>query len=277
MPVCKLAISDAASSFHAARVLLALCAHRGPLTASWLASKGLYFVIYGEAKRLARERRVQAGLPQTLDAVDHFVCAGASGAGVSMLTNPVWVIKTRMAIGGGAEGSGAARGAGLAAMTRAMRSVWAREGIRGLYAGLGPSLLLASHGSVQFVAYEQMKRWAADDNEHASLADSGAAAAQLGGLTVAAMGAASKFAAMATTYPFSTVRARLQQAHEGGERAKYGGLVSAARVIAAKEGPAGFFKGFAPSALRLLPASAVTFTVYEGVLGALQSAGGGER
>ena len=44
-------------------------------------------------------------------------------------------------------------------MLDALTSVAREEGVRGLYAGVSMGLLSVSHGSLQFVAYEHMKRY----------------------------------------------------------------------------------------------------------------------
>ena len=47
------------------------------------------------------------------------------------------------------------------------------------------------------------------------------------------------------------------------------------RSIVRKEGLRGFYKGMVPNLMRTMPQSAVTFVVYEGILGALKHLGGG--
>lgn len=43
-------------------------------------------------------------------------------------------------------------------------------------------------------------------------------------------------------------------------------LVSATRKIWRHEGPAGFFKGVIPNAVRVAPGAAITFVVYESIM-----------
>eukprot|EP00793_Prasinoderma_coloniale_P000561 PRCOL_00003709-RA len=229
-------------------------------------SWGLYFGAYGEAKRrvaAARDCR-----PAALGAADHVACAAASGALVSLATNPLWVVKTRMALGAKALSTAAADGAaahppalGLRALAAELRAVAAKEGVAGLYSGLAPSLALVSHGAVQFAAYEHLKRAAQ------RLSD----VARLSPASYAALGAASKLCAMGVTYPLGTLRSRLQQQALGGrERAKYERTaLQAARRILAVEGPGGFYKGCTAAAMRVVPAAATTFVVYELALDAL--------
>lgn len=39
----------------------------------------------------------------------------------------------------------------------AVRSVYAKDGMVGFYRGIGPALLLCSHGAIQIMAYEELK------------------------------------------------------------------------------------------------------------------------
>ena len=263
-------------------------------------SWGLYFGAYGEAKR--RVAAARDCHPAALGAADHVACAAASGALVSLATNPLWVVKTRMALGAKALSTAAADGAaahppalGLRALAAELRAVAAKEGVAGLYSGLAPSLALVSHGAVQFAAYEHLKRAAqrlsaaAEAGGDAGGGGAGGGGAQGGGAqgggaqgggedvarlspaSYAALGAASKLCAMGVTYPLGTLRSRLQQQALGGrERAKYERTaLQAARRILAVEGPGGFYKGCTAAAMRVVPAAATTFVVYELALDAL--------
>ena len=82
--------------------------------------------------------------------------------------------------------------------------------------------------------------------------------------------------ASTVTYPLQVVKARLQQRSEiveltaEGEvrvvKREYSGIRTALAKILEKEGPAGFFKGCIPNAVRVAPSAAVTFVVYEAVM-----------
>jgi hypothetical protein len=39
----------------------------------------------------------------------------------------------------------------------AVRSIYMREGLVGFYRGIGPALLLCSHGAIQILSYEELK------------------------------------------------------------------------------------------------------------------------
>jgi solute carrier family 25 folate transporter 32 len=111
------------------------------------------------------------GGEQRLPALWNLVSAAQSGAVVCVLTNPLWLVKTRLALqqaapAAVAAGAAAAAAAAAAATTarpyRGMLDALARigreEGLRGYYKGLAPSLLLqTTHGAVQFAVYEELK------------------------------------------------------------------------------------------------------------------------
>lgn len=59
------------------------------------------------------------------------------------------------------------------------------------------------------------------------------------------------------------VRSRLQQQQAAGRAVYYKDSWTTLRLILRREGPGGLYKGFAPSVLKVMPASAITLLVYE--------------
>jgi solute carrier family 25 folate transporter 32 len=75
------------------------------------------------------------------------------GALTAVVTNPFWVIKTRMCTTKkSAPGS-------YQSLIGGLTSLFRTEGIQGLYRGIVPALFGVSHGAIQFMAYEQLKYW----------------------------------------------------------------------------------------------------------------------
>jgi solute carrier family 25 folate transporter 32 len=73
----------------------------------------------------------------------------------------------------------------------------------------------------------------------------------------------SKLVAGAATYPLQVLRSRLQQ-HDA--EAQFGrGVTGVVRRLWREEGVRGFYRGVMPGVVRVLPATWVTFLVYENV------------
>lgn len=82
----------------------------------------------------------------------HMLAAAESGALTLLLTNPIWVVKTRLCLQCDSASSAEYRG-----MVHALAEIYRTEGIRGLYRGFVPGMLGVSHGAIQFMTYEEMK------------------------------------------------------------------------------------------------------------------------
>ncbi|KAL8400488.1 hypothetical protein RB594_000760 [Gaeumannomyces avenae] len=205
---------------------------------------------------------------QQLTPADYFASSALAGAGVQVLTNPVWVLKTRMLSSD--RGSAGA----YPSMREGAARIWRGEGAAGFYRGLGISLLGVSHGAVQFAVYEPAKRVYLDrgrrrrrppggGRDYDGDGDGDAAATATSNEATVVISTAAKLTAGAATYPYQVLRSRLQNYDA---EARFGrGIAGVARRLWREEGLGGFYRGLVPGVVRVLPATWVTFLVYENV------------
>jgi solute carrier family 25 (mitochondrial folate transporter), member 32 len=99
-----------------------------------------------------------------LSSAEFLAASGIAGVATAVCTNPIWVVKTRMLITDRSSmdsyksllGRNPSR---IAIMADGIRQIFRTEGVRGFYSGLTPSLIGVSHGAVQFMFYEELKKW----------------------------------------------------------------------------------------------------------------------
>ncbi|KAK6541782.1 hypothetical protein TWF694_007566 [Orbilia ellipsospora] len=244
-------------------------------TASW----GLYFLWYDQFKKRAAKYRGTRG--QDLTSLDYLLTSGAAGVASAALTNPLWVVKTRM-LTSGSRTPGAYRD-----LTDGLYRIATEEGFRGLFRGFLPSLFGVLQAAIQFMAYENLKIWRASsrmqslDSQHrespAAVAGRPSrdtigheryrqpALSQLPALSNSdymVLSASSKVFAGALTYPYQVIRSRLQT-HDAAT--VYSSARNAVFQTWQSQGLAGFYRGLGPNLVRVLPATCITFVVYENV------------
>lgn len=183
------------------------------------------------------------------------------GVLTTILTNPIWVIKTRM-LSTGAHVPGA-----YPSMISGLRQIYRTEGFSGFYQGLVPAMFGVSHGALQFMAYEELKRYRTRMTQPSSpdglTNPTDTPPAQLKALSnidYLVLSGLSKIFAGCATYPYQVLRARLQTYDA---RGTYKGVRDAFVQTLRTEGLAGFYKGLGPNLVRVLPSTWVTFLVYE--------------
>jgi solute carrier family 25 folate transporter 32 len=205
------------------------------------ASWGLYFYFYEHCKQIVYERYKDAG--------SYGVLASGVAAGMCtvLLTNPIWLLKTRMQL----ERSSQRMYVGLLpSIFRILRE----EGMRGLYRGIIPALFLTTHGGVQFAIYEKLK----DMNTARRHGAKGEPQEFL------VMGGVSKVVATIATYPAQVVKTRMQQ-RKYDASSLYSRTFTTIGTIVHNERLPGLYKGLGPTLWRVAPQSAVMLTVYEEV------------
>jgi len=205
------------------------------------AAWGLYFFFYNAFKS-----SLQGGnRNKQLSATSHLLAASSSGVITLTLTNPIWVVKTRLCLQPSVSGSK------YSGFIDALVKIGRQEGLRGLYAGFVPGLFGVSHGTVQFMAYEELKN--SYHNYHNQDITT-----KLGTIEYLSFAALSKFLAAFITYPYQVVRTRLQNTES-----RYSGSIDCVKKIYNLEGGIGFYKGLTPNLIRVVPATMITFVVYE--------------
>ena len=212
---------------------------------------GLYFFGFNSLKTWIQEIK---GV-QVLGAKEHLLAGMIAGCGTLSVTNPIWVVKTRMCLQYSSSVD-ALKKEHYTGVIDGLIKLYRHEGIQGLYKGFVPGLLGVSHGAFQFMAYEELKKW------HSSYTGK-PIKEKLGPAEYVTMAALSKIFAVSVTYPYQVVRSRLQDAQSA---AKYDGIIDLIKKVSQNEGFCGFYKGITPSILRVTPACCITFLVYENLI-----------
>jgi len=215
---------------------------------------GSFFLFKSQAERALLWNKSQAhdGLllhdNYRLAPAEFFVASALAGSATVVLTNPIWVLKTRLL-----STDRTAANAYSGFISGSLR-LWREEGLRGFYRGLGASLLGVSHGAVQFSVYEPVKRIYLGHRPTSSKLDNDA---------TVVISTLAKIVAGAVTYPHQVIRSRMQN-HEA--EARFGkGIMGVVSRTWREEGPRGFYRGVVLGMVRVMPATWVTFLVYENV------------
>jgi len=101
-----------------------------------------------------------------LTSVDYLTASSLSGLLSAIITNPIWVVKTRLQLSASdrlptvvasstvASSPGSFFGGSVSTISQIARE----EGIRGFYKGLSASYLGVTESTIQWVLYERLKR-----------------------------------------------------------------------------------------------------------------------
>ncbi|KAI8817942.1 mitochondrial carrier domain-containing protein [Fimicolochytrium jonesii] len=235
----------------------------GPNLVGVVPARAIYFATYSQGKHFYTQMNKGRETP-----VVHMLSAATAGIATGSVTNPIWLIKTRMQLQ--SERKDLAAHQRYRNSFHCLTTVVREEGVRALYRGLSASFLGIGESTLQFVTYEYLKKtWVEDrkarrlallspeERKEASLSNSPADWLD----TFAAAGVA-KFGAAIVTYPHEVLRTRLRQTPENGI-VKYTGLVQSAKLIYKEEGMAALYGGMTAHLMRVVPNAAIMFFCYE--------------
>lgn len=269
----------------------------GPMLLGYLPTWAVYMAVYDGS----REYFYTHGYDER-DSDKWFARVYASitaGACSTVITNPIWVIKTRLMSQVSRTATDGARTPWHYTNTfDAARKMYRAEGLGAFYSGLAPALLGLTHVAIQFPLYEYFKEEFTGTEMGAS--EHGEAGKNTFGILAATF--LSKICATSATYPHEVLRTRLQTqqrvhieyTHNGvgpshhsqsipnaskriantdgvPYQPRYRGVLSTCRIILQEEGWRAFYNGMGTNMIRAIPAAMTTMLTFESIKGAIGS------
>lgn len=169
-----------------------------------------------------------------LSTVESMIAGAIAGSATVIITNPIWVVNTRMTTRKqekkGDEEAGEAKAPAKAPGTiGTLLSMLKTEGPQAFFAGVVPALVLVINPILQYTLFEQLKNSVERRRKVTP--------------TIAFfLGALGKLFATSITYPYITVKSRMHVAGNGDKE----GMMAAIRRVIKEEGYAGLYKGLSP-------------------------------
>jgi adenine nucleotide transporter 17 len=186
---------------------------------------------------------LRAGRVGGLTTLESMAAGALAGSATVLITNPIWVVNTRMTARSkevDLPGVQAKKQPGTIETTMALIK---DEGLKSLFAGVMPALVLVINPILQYTVFEQLK----------SVLEKRRKVTPMDAFYLGALG---KLVATSVTYPYITVKSRM---HVAGKDGSQGGIMGSLRRIIAQEGYGGLYKGIGPKIIQSVITAAFLF------------------
>ena len=190
----------------------------------------VYYYWYEWTRAAFEKAAEKAGrASKKLTTAESMIAGAIAGSATVLITNPIWVINTRMTARKSEEDESLPGG-----QPKKPKTTWStlidllqKEGPQALFAGVLPALVLVINPILQYTFFEQLKN-AVERRRRITPTDA------------FYLGALGKLLATTITYPYITVKSRMHVASKDGPKESLNGSVK--RIIK-EEGWSGLYKG----------------------------------
>ncbi|RMZ69254.1 mitochondrial carrier [Pyrenophora seminiperda CCB06] len=256
----------------------------GPMLLGYIPTWAVYMSTYNSTKDILYPQMENKWLARTLASL---VAGGCS----TLVTNPIWVVKTRLMSQVSARASDEHRPPWYYRNTfDAFRKMYLKEGIASFYSGLTPAMLGLTHVAIQFPLYEFLKM----KFTGLEMGQTDSKTEDVHWFAIALATVLSKMTATSATYPHEVLRTRLQTqqrslpsndnhvSFRGGQHdrfhtrppgtassdgminlPRYRGILRTCTVILQEEGWRAFYNGMGTNMVRAVPAAVTTMLTFE--------------
>lgn len=209
-------------------------------TASW----GVYMYLYRETLRIAGDRTEFSA---------RAVASVVASSVASVLSNPIWLIKTRMQLEEFHRAHGKESMRQYATFFGGVRHVLRTNGFRGLWVGSSAQVLLGVPNAFNFPIYDTVKAFRLQQTQRKSL--------DL--YEVCICSTFTRTILMLLSHPLFVIKTRLQDQRSHAGDVKYVSLHQAFLLTLKREGLKGLYRGVVPALAQSVPRSVTNFVVYE--------------
>lgn len=258
----------------------------GPMLLGYIPTWAVYMSTYEFTKDFLADKMENKWLARTISSI-------AAGGSSTLVTNPIWVVKTRLMSQVSARASDEHRPPWHYRNTfDAFRKMYATEGIASFYSGLTPALLGLTHVAIQFPLYEFLKM----KFTGLEMGQVNTKSEDVHWFGIMSATVLSKVCATTATYPHEVLRTRLQTqqrslpssshdhiSFQGGQHGighqtrppgtassdgmintpRYRGVLRTCAVILQEEGWRAFYNGMGTNMVRAVPAAVTTMMTFE--------------
>jgi hypothetical protein len=202
---------------------------------------GIFFTGVENTHVLTKNLRESHTIPE---GVIDFFNASANRVIVTLVNNPITIVKTRFEVVGNDMNQG---------IFGTIADIYRKNGLKGFYKGLVPTLMRdVPWSGIQFSTYRFFVSTYKD--HYGSPYNSP--------LLISLFGALSSTIAVMATYPFDNLRVRFQTQDS---KDKQKGLVQISKEIYKEEGIKGFYLGYLPRLMKKGVSTAITWAIYESI------------
>ncbi|KAL1923646.1 uncharacterized protein VTP21DRAFT_8626 [Calcarisporiella thermophila] len=211
-------------------------------------TNGVYYYFYEWTKSsfMKAKRIMSTG--------ESMLCGAIAGAATAIITNPIWVVNTRMTTKRESLEEGEPSTSKRPLETRRIGTIEAtlkiirEDGILAFWQGVVPALILVINPVIQYTVFEQLKGRLQRNRK-------------LTNFDFFWLGAVSKLVATGVTYPYIVIKSRMQLRQS--EKTRYKSVFDGLRKIIQTEGVEGLYKGLSAKLSQSVLTAAFLFMYKE--------------
>lgn len=220
------------------------------------------------SKRVAHSTSAALGTLTTSESIGAGLLAGTATA---LISNPIWVVNTRQTVRAtqrdpderAADGKPTTKKVvQRLSFLATLRKIVEQDGVKALWKGIGPALVLVINPVLQYTVFEQLKAWVL--RSRAATRPATSTKPLLRDIDFFWLGALSKLVATAVTYPQIVIKSRQQAMSSETEKGrKKVNVYSAMTEVIQEEGFYGLYRGISSKLLQSILTAAILFTSKE--------------
>lgn len=187
------------------------------------------------------------------NSMTYLISGGLAGIFTSIITNPIWVLKTRIM-----STNKHSFNKSYDSISSTYKSLITKEGYKSLLKGLTPSILGVSQGAIYFMIYDTLKQKKIQNNKNSRLSTK----------EIIIITSISKMISTSSVYPLQLLKSNLQSTnviHSNNSMT----TLNLATTIFKQNGIKGLYNGLATNLFKAVPTTCITFSIYEAMKGYL--------